>query len=97
MTKLGPTYDQISNSLGPIQYDQPMYYLLFRIDISKIENVTSAVTSATSATDVTAACAATTKDVRQLEAATRHLPPNCTNFITYYQLYEFFYIAECMV
>ena len=24
------------------------------------------------------------KNVRQLEAATRHLPPNCTNFITYY-------------
>ena len=37
------------------------------------------------------------KDVRQFEAATRHLPPNCTNFITYYQLYEFFHIAECMV
>ena len=28
-----------------------------------------------------------------VEVATRHLPPNCTNFITYYQLYEFFYIA----
>ena len=37
------------------------------------------------------------KNVRQLEAATRHLPPNCTNSITYYQLYEFFHIAECMV
>ena len=24
------------------------------------------------------------KNVQQLEAATRHLPPNCTNFITYY-------------
>ena len=32
-------------------------------------------------------------DVRQLVTTTRHLPPNCTNFITYYQLYEFFHLA----
>jgi len=32
-------------------------------------------------------------DVRQLVTATRHQSPNCTNFVTYYQLYEFFHLA----
>ena len=32
-------------------------------------------------------------DVRQLVTATRHQSPNCTNFVPYYQLYEFFHLA----
>ena len=36
-------------------------------------------------------------DVRQLVTATRHQSPNCTNFVIYYQLYEFFHLAWCIV
>ena len=76
--------DESSQSSSKID-PTPKWKAAITLNVDKEDLVTLADTG----------CMHTATDVRQLEAAERHLPPNCTNFITYCQLYEFF--SQCLM